>query len=349
MSTAGGHWKNLTEAQKLTQATLLPGVIEEDIKRNNPLMRTPVAQAANTGSSIKWVRESTTCEDAATTAAVGGQTVWTEDVEYTSVEETLGITYLQRKLDKFVAEIYGNFNNYEVQMLKEMKKGVMRKLGKLFFYGDTTYGASTEFDGLHALAGDNTDTTNLNIDGGETALSLHSLRLLIDAMKYGVDEIWVPPCIGRRFDEAYEEAGFASLAYNSAGNLTSITRTMDDVGRPMYRFNGIPIIRTDYLEQETLNTCLTGTSKRTTSSSGGGYSLFAIKWGVAGLNEADPGVKFAFGNTDAQGDFFTLEYFEKLESYIGKGMRLTNFGAVLVGSSLCLGRIADITDASITA
>jgi len=44
--SSGGHWKTLAEAQKLTQSTKIPGVFEEDIKRNNPLERIPVAQAA---------------------------------------------------------------------------------------------------------------------------------------------------------------------------------------------------------------------------------------------------------------------------------------------------------------
>ena len=56
MADSGGHWKNLVEAQKLTQATKIPGVFEEDIKRVNPLDRTPVAQAAHTGRRIEWLR-----------------------------------------------------------------------------------------------------------------------------------------------------------------------------------------------------------------------------------------------------------------------------------------------------
>ena len=39
MANSGGHWATLAEAQKLTQSTKIPGVIEEDVKRNNPLDR----------------------------------------------------------------------------------------------------------------------------------------------------------------------------------------------------------------------------------------------------------------------------------------------------------------------
>ena len=125
MADSGGHWKNLTELKKLSQSTLVPGVIEEDIKRENPVMRVPVAQAANTGQSIKWLRESTTAEDAVADVAVGGEVSWSEDIEYETVETELKICYLQRKLDKFGKDIYGNVNDYEAQVLLEMKKGVM--------------------------------------------------------------------------------------------------------------------------------------------------------------------------------------------------------------------------------
>jgi len=348
MATAGGHWKTLAECQKLTQSTLLPGVIETDIKRGNPIEKVPVAQAANTGLSIKWNLEKTTVESAVGSASVGAQTVWSEDVEYDQAEASLKITYVQRKLDKYVESMYGNIQNYELQALKEIRKGVIRKLGDLFIYGDTSYGSANEFDGIHALAGDQTDTTNLNIDMGSAPLSIHTLRLLLDAMKYGVDEIWVGPEIGRRLDEAYEEAGFARLKYDTAGALVNLTKSMDELGRPVLKFNGIPIVRTDFLVAEQADTCLTGTSKRAKYSSGTkNYSLFAVKYGVGSLTDADPGLKFAFGNTDVQGGFFTLEYFEKLETFIGRGMRLYNFGTVLLGSGLCLGRIADITDANV--
>ncbi len=34
MADSGGHWQNLAAAQKLTQSMRIPGVFEEDIKRN---------------------------------------------------------------------------------------------------------------------------------------------------------------------------------------------------------------------------------------------------------------------------------------------------------------------------
>src|SRR3990172_1160495 len=171
MADSGGHWLNLAEAKKLTQSTKIPGVFEQDVKRNNPIDRVPVAQAAGTGLKIEWLRENTTTEDAVTGADPGGALSWADDVEYTEVESTLRYVYIQRKLDRYVQNIYGTYNDYKMQVLAEMEKGLKRKLGDRFIYGDETYGGSpTQWDGLHALAATHGATpgtgvnVNLNID-----------------------------------------------------------------------------------------------------------------------------------------------------------------------------------------
>ena len=105
MADSGGHWKTLAEAAKLTQSMKIPGVYEEDIKRNNPLDRISVAQAAHTGLKIEWLRESTTTEDAVTEIDIGEQLSWSDDIEYTEHEMTLRRVYIQRKLDHYLPGI----------------------------------------------------------------------------------------------------------------------------------------------------------------------------------------------------------------------------------------------------
>src|SRR3990167_1048156 len=192
MADSGGHWKTLAEAQKLTQSTKLPGVFEEDIKRNNPIERISVAQAAHTGLKIEWLRESTTTEDAVTETDIGDQLAWSDDVEYTEKEMTLRRIYIQRKLDKYVEGIYGSYNNYEARLLLECEKGLKRKLGTRLLYADNTYTSSKQFDGYHALAAEHgapytagSANDAKNIDAGEVGLSLSLLRVLMDEMKHG--------------------------------------------------------------------------------------------------------------------------------------------------------------------
>lgn len=356
MASSGGHWSTLAQAQKLTQSTKIPGVFEEDIKRNNPLERIPVAQAAGTGLKIEWLREATGAESAVTEADVGDQLVWGEDVTYTEVETTLRYLYLQRKLDRYVQNIYGTYNDYKAQVLLEMEKGMKRRIGDRLVYADTTYGGSpTQFDGLHALAAERSTPwtsgsvyNKQNMDMASGGLSLNYLRTLIDNMRYGVDEIWVPPQIGLRIDAAYEERGFnyyvgSTELYNNYG---FITRGLNDIGKPMLFFMGIPVARTDYLVGEEDGTGTGATSnKRAKYSSDLTYSVFCVKLGNVMAKE--PGLTFAFGGTENLGDFYELWTWDRLEDYNAGGMRMDTYGSLLLGSTLCLGRIFDVDDVAI--
>lgn len=356
MADSGGHWKTLEEAQKLTQSTKIPGVFEEDVKRVNPLERLPVAQASGTGLKIEWLREKTTAEDSVAEAAQGDTLSWGDSIDYDEVESSLRYMYIQRKLDAFNQAIYGTYNDYEAISLLESEKGLKRKVGARIIYGDTTYGgAPTQFDGLHALAAERgapwagSGTNNkLNMDMASGALSLQYLRVLLDAMKHGVDEVWIPGCLGIRLDAAYEEKGFVGLATGTAGSLALLTRGIDDLGKPILYFAGTPLVRTDYLVAEEDGTGTGGTAdERGLYTSTEAWSIFAVKFGNV-LN-MEPGLTYGYGTamSGGAGDFYDLWHWPRLEDFNAGGIRLDTYGAVLLGSTLCLGRIFDITDAAI--
>ncbi len=355
MADSGGHWKNLAEAQKLTQSLKIPGVFEEDIKRNNPIERMPVAQAARSGLKIEWLREKTTTEAAVAEIDIGEQLSWSDDVEYDEKESTLRITYIQRKLNHFVEGIYGTYNNYEARVLLESEKGLKRRIGVRVIYGDNTYTSAKQFDGYHALAAEHGtafDSSNLgndpkNIDNGEAGLSLQYLRTMADEMKHGVTELLAPYEIIRRMDAAYQEKGFAGLASGTAGTMAFMSMGFNEAGKRVLFWDAIPIIRTDYLVAEQANTG-TGASSdaRTLRTSGDRqYSVFGVFYG--NVMNMEPGVTFAYGNTEGQGDLYKLVRFPELEDFDAGGLRLVNYGTILLGSSLCLGRLFDIEDVAI--
>lgn len=334
-----GHWKTLSECQKLTQSQLIPGVVEEDIKRNGLLDRIAVAQAK--GKSIKWNREKVTLESAVAGANIGDQLAWTSDVEYDAMEVELKRLYIQRVLDKFVPDVYGTINNYEAQVLWEMKKGIVRKINDALLYNDIDYGSAFDFDGIHAWAAVQTGT-DLDIDEGNGALSLANLRTMSDAMKHGIDFYYFPYVIARRLDEAYQEGGFTLASTFTMGR---ISYGIDEAGRRIMFWDGVPILRTDYLVGEGADTGK-GSNLRTKTGSTY-YSIFALKMGD--VFNGEPGLTLGFGNTEMVGQFYKIELFDKLEDYDAGGMRLVSYLALLLGSKMALGRIIDITDASITA
>lgn len=334
-----GHWNNITECQKLTQSQLIPGVIEEDIFRNNILDLIPVAQAS--GKSIKWNREQTVIDGDVNNIDIGDQLSWSASVTYEEMEVELKRKYIQRVLDHFVPDVYGTINNYEAQVLWEMKKGLIRRLGDDIIYDDLTYGTK-EFDGLHALAAIQVGT-DLDIEPSG-ALSLGSLRKQYDAMKHGVDFTYIPYNIARRIDAAYQEAGLAQLTSSNAGTMGQISYGVNDHGKRVTFFDGVPFLRTDFLQEETADTG-EGSNARAKSDSGNNWSLFSIKFGD--VFNGEPGLTLGFGNTQMLGQFYKIVPFEELEDYDAGGLRMVSYIAPLLGSKLCLGRIHDVTDVAI--
>lgn len=346
MADSGGHWDSLAQAKKLTESTKVPGVFETDIKRNNPLDRVPVAQAAHTGTSIKWLKEAVTLEDEVADVVVGEKLTWTENVTYTEDETELKIQAIQRKLDMFVRDIYGTYNDYRAMVLLEMEKGMKRKIGDRMIYGDVSYGGPQQFDGLHAFAYEQTGT-DLDIDNADVGLSLNNVRKMVDAMRLGVDEIWVPPAIYNRINAAYGERGINAYISGTEyyNQLSSITRGLNDVGKQVLFWDSIPLVKTDYLVKEEAGSGA-GTLRAKFSATGR-YSIFAVKYG--NLMERMPGLCLAFGGTEGLGDLYKLVPFPNLEDYDAEGLRMVSYIAMLFSSKFALGRIYDIDDVPITA
>lgn len=338
-----GHWNTLDEAKKLTQSQLIPGVIEEDIYRNNLMDVVPVAQAK--GKTIKHLREQVVLDTAVADVDIGEQLTWTANVTYEEVETELKRKAIQRQLDNFIPDVYGTINDYEAQVLWEMKKGIMRKLGKSLYYDDVTYGGAKQFDGAHALAAVQTGT-NLDLDEGEGGLSLHNMRLIHDEMKHGITAWYMSFNIARRIDEAYQERGLVAIASGTAGTLAQISYGVNDQGKRIAFFDGVPIRRTDFLRPEDPNVG-DGSDLRTQNESETNYSAFAFLFGDV-FNQ-EPGFMVGFGNTEMVGQFYKIVPFDVLENYDAQGLRIVTYIAPILGSKLCLARIFDIEDEAVVA
>lgn len=341
MGAVVGHWKNLTEAERLTESQLLPGVVEEIIKRENLLERVPVALAQ--GKSIKWNREKVTLEADVQNLDIGQQMSWVSSMEYDPQETSLVRKGMQRLLDNFIVDVYGTVQNYEAQALLEIKKGVSLALGDNLIYDDPA-ADSKQFSGMHDLAYLQTGT-DLDIDENGV-LSLDNLRKQIDAMKHGVDIIYMPMVIARRMDAAYQERGFANLGStetNTYGSFAMISYGLNEMGKRIMFFDGIPIVRTDFLVKETDGS----NAPRVKNTAGDAYSIFLIKFGD--VFAGNPGLCIGFGDPQMGAKLYRIELFDQLEDYDAKGIRLVSYVSPLLGSKLCLGRIYDVADGPITA
>lgn len=345
MALSGGNWSTLAELLKATQPTLIPGVVDEDVKRGNPVDILPFAQANHTGDYIQWLREDTTAEGDVADIGIGGTTIFTEGVTYSAQTATLRICYIQRKLDKYVPAIHQTVNNYEQMMVEGCMRGITKNLGKKIIYDDYTYDAnSLMMDGLHAWAAVNYGEL-WDIDGDEAALALEDLRILSDEMKHGCDMWLMPFCIARQIDRVYREMGIAAMKAETAGALGLITYSVNEAGGRTTLFDGKPIIRSDFLvaeEGDTGRGTTSANARALHTADTAQYSIFGLKLGVGSLAQEDPGVKVAFGKTESDGEFFNLEYFDKLENYIGKAIRLAAYTELVVGSKYAIGRIIDI-------
>jgi hypothetical protein len=342
MTTAGGYFDNLAEAQKLTQELIVPGVVKEDIRRGGLLSMFPIWQFV--GKNAAWNRQSS--QPTASVSTIGAGLVWTSDTTYAKQTVDLKEIYKQTKLDNFVRETYGSFNNYAAVQLAGDQEAMMNTLEDLFLYGDVTYSSGgLEFDGLHALA-QNSPTPlgvtagSLDIDQAEANLSLANMRQIERHMKAGIDFWLFPYEIAERLDAYVQENGISTFT------ASNINITMDQLGEQVRAWNHVPIIRTDFLVAEEPPS-LVGSDARAKHTSGAAqFSVLAIKMGQ--VAQGDPGCTLLLGGDEIQsGQPWTFTPFDKLEGSNARGIRHVSYAAIADGSSMALGRIYDITNTAI--
>jgi len=345
MAASGGHWDSLAAAQKLTQSVQVAGILEEDILQGGLMGLLPFWQLV--GKSLKWLEEKTV--QTASPVGVGSQLTWQDAVDYNEREMNLSQYYLQTPLNKFVSSVYGNINNYEAIQLMEDKKAIVKRLNNDFIYGDTTYSAGNlELDGIHALAeaksADFDGNANvLDIDEAEAGLSLANLRAIEDEMKNGIDFWYFPLQIARRLDAYVQENGLSTF---TAG---SIQFGLDDMGKRVTSWDGVPIVRSRYLVAEQANTGVGSDARAKNSSGTKMYSVFAVKRGNVAARENGLTMCFGGNNMREDGDIMRIDRFETLEDFDASGLRIMSYAGIADGGSTAVGRIYDITDAAVIA
>jgi len=270
--------------------------------------------------------------------AIGQELTWTDNVDYTPMELGLAQFYDQTPLNKFVRDVYKTKTDYEAQQLLEMRTGLIETINDALVYDDVDY-TSLHMRGLNHWAVDNTGTDG-DIDEGEGALSLMNVRKVLDYMSGGCDYMVMSFSLARYIDQFYQDAGPASYAQP----VGRFTLTMDQAGKPITSWGGVPVLRSDYMVAEQANTGAGSNARAKNSSGTEMYSILFVKNGAPQRKMVDPGAVIHFGGEDrAKGEVFRAERFDKLETYDAAGLRLTSYINLGIGAPRSCCRIYDIT------
>ena len=343
-----GHWENIQEAEKLTQTTLIGGLVTEYVKRGGILGLSspgiPVAQ--HTGLDVLWNREKDV-PVASSVDPIGARLVWQSGTNFDQLRANLRSVYIQTYLDNYVQEVYQTLNNYRAIQLQNNARSMVSRIETLLIYGHKEDSpGNLEFDGFHTIASrykKNYHGMNLDFDSGSNGLSIHMLRQLVSNMRHGIDYLIMSDTLAMRFDEMVQEGGFVGSSSRVVNSR--MTYGKDELGNAVSFWNGIPIIRSDWMVEELENSGLNDSSRRLPSAGSGIYSILAVKFGQVYRNQ--PGLTLTWGARGAlrRGQIWKTVLFEKFEDIDAEGIRHIGHYGILDGSTMAIGRITDIADA----
>lgn len=231
----------LAEASKLSNDTLLMGVIETIIKDSPVLQTLPFVEIV--GNGLTYNREST----AATASFFDVGDTWTESTPtFAQITATLKIMGGDADIDNYLIATRSNVQDLEVAVIQLKAKAVQQLFEETFIAGDATADPKS-FDGIDKLC-EAGQTQSMGVNGA--SLTLDKLDELVDTVKGGKPEILLMSRRSRRI--------LNKLA-RTAGTFLETDR--DQFGQMVQYYDTIPIGVSDYIAddqtQGTSNDCST--------------------------------------------------------------------------------------------
>ena len=243
----------LAEASKLSNDTLLQGVIETVVKDSPILQLLPFIEIV--GNGLTYNREA-----AASTAAffdIGDP--WTESTPtFTQVTAQLKILGGDADIDNYLIATRSNVQDLQAAIVQLKAKAVQQLFEDSFINGDSA-GNPRSFDGIDKLA-DAAQTVSMGANGA--TLTLARLDELIDAIKGGKPDLILMSKRSRR--------SLNQLA-RSSGSFLETDR--DEFGQMAQFYNGIPIGASDYVADD-----------KTVGTSSDCSTIYAAQFGEGGLS-----------------------------------------------------------------
>tara|TARA_R110000851_G_scaffold59347_11_gene137430 strand:- start:16377 stop:17273 length:897 start_codon:yes stop_codon:yes gene_type:complete len=249
------------EAEKLSNNTLLQGVVEEIIDRDAMFAMLPFAQVNS--KALVYNRETTL---AGADFIDPNEVINEEASTFTEVTAKLRILAGDVDVDKFLIETMGDTNDQVVTQLQAKAKGV----GRIFHMQVANGTAGTKsFDGLPNLV-DPSMSFLADTNGGPVTLEL--LDQLLDMVKNGADALVMRKGTWRAI----------RVLLRSMGGNTAQMIEIENFGYPVPAFDGTPVIVNDFLAGD--ETVGSGTDL---------CSIYAVRF-----NEAD-GLHGLYGGSSA--------------------------------------------------
>jgi len=332
-----GHFESLAEAQKLVRSELLAGVVQEIYEEGQLLKMLPVTTI--NAKSLLYNREKTL--PSAAFFDIHEQIPWTADTNFTAqVEVSLKTVARQDVLDNFMMKTYKTPNDYRSIILSMLRKGCMRTLEDKIVYGNIDNDAA-EFDGLgHLLYADiagaeawaAANPQAYDMGGVAAPVTLKVLRELIDAVRPKPTCLLMTRTMRNTLSAVAFEKGIVLASATGGGR---ITYGPDEFGRRVDYFDGVPILISDYLLDETDNTV-----NKDDGNDSGISSIWAIRFGQI----EDGGLCMVTGGDTGGVDFFKMVELPDLEDYDAGGIRLVAYMALANGSTKSLAVIHSIDE-----
>ena len=305
----------LAESAKLSQDTLVQGVVQTIVSESPILSRLPFMNIV--GNGLAYNRESTL--PAGAYFAVGA--TWTEATPtFTQVVTALKILGKDSDVDQFIKKTRSNIQDIEAITLQETAKGVARTFEDSFLYGVAA--GTDEFDGLHTLVPSG-QTINLSADATPDPMTLTKLDEMIDLVKPGKPDLLLMSRRTRRGLSKYARASSSPIQF-----------APDELGSRAAFYDGIPIAVSDFLVDTEL---LTAGGVYSAKTGGTAASVFALQFGERAL----------LGIQGTEG--IAVEPLGTLETMDASRHRIKWYVAVVLQRTQAAAQLTGISGADVTA
>ena len=284
------------EAEKLSNNMLERGVIEEIIDRDELFALLPFMRVD--GKAYVYTRENTISEgdflDPNETVSEGAAT-------FTEVTTKLRILAGDVDIDKFLLTTHSDTNSQLAIQLAMKAKGLGRKLRRTIANGDSSVNAK-EFDGIRRLV---VAGQTLTAGANGAAVTFTMLDELLDSVSLGADVLMMREGTWRAI----------RALLRATGGITPEMIQLENFGRPVPAYNGVPVIVNDFLpgdeeQGSASNTC----------------SIYAMR-----LNEVD-GFHMIYGGPNSAGlqieEIGTVQnkdaFRYRMKWYVGSALKATH-------------------------